>query len=139
MDTLSKAQRSRRMALVKGKNTNPELCVRSLVRALGWRSVRHDKRLPGTPDIVVPSARKVVFVHGCFWHRHRSSRCKLSRLPKTRLAFWLPKLESNRLRDQRNVAALRRRGWRVLIVWECHLSDSGRVRKRLRRFFGKSK
>ena len=136
MDTLTKTQRSKRMALVRGKDTSPELYVGALVRALGWRYSRHDRRLPGSPDLVFRTARKAVFVHGCFWHRHRSQRCKLARLPKTRLAFWLPKLESNARRDRRDSAALRRAGWSVLNVWECQLGKSEFVRRRLSKFLG---
>ena len=139
MDTLSRAERSKRMALVRSKDTNPESKVRSIVRALGWRSHQNDRRLRGSPDIVLPSAGKIVFVHGCFWHRHQSGRCNLARLPKTRLGFWRPKLEANRRRDIRNNSALRRAGWSVITVWECHLSEPKNVERRLNKFLGKAR
>src|SRR5580698_5989781 len=107
MDTLSRVARSERMARVKGKNTGPEILVRRTVYRLGFRYRLHDRSLPGKPDLVLKKRRKVIFVHGCFWHRHAATSCKLARLPKSRLDFWRPKLQSNRLRDVRNVAALR--------------------------------
>jgi DNA mismatch endonuclease (patch repair protein) len=133
-DTLSPDQRSERMSLVRGKNTKPELMVRRIIRSMGFRCSLHAKDLPGHPDFVLRRARKAIFVHGCFWHRHPSARCRLARLPKSRLDFWLPKLESNRLRDQRVQRALRVKGWRILIVWECQLSHKEQLENRLRRF-----
>lgn len=133
-DILSKSERSARMKLVKSRNTSPEVVVRRLIHALGHRYSLHSKDLPGRPDIVFRRRRKVIFVHGCFWHRHKSVHCKLSRLPKSRLSFWLPKLESNRLRDQRNLRLLRSGGWKILVVWECQLRDTERIRNKLMRF-----
>lgn len=132
MDTLGPAERSHRMSLVRSRDTGPELTVRKLLFAMGYRYRLHDKKLPGHPDLVFPSRRKIIFVHGCFWHRHEN--CPLARLPKSRLAFWAPKLEKNRLRDGRVAARLRRAGWSVATVWECQLKDLDRLRKRLRRF-----
>lgn len=132
MDTLTPAERSERMSRVRGRDTRPEMAVRKLLFSLGYRYRLHDKMLPGTPDIVLPSRRKIVFVHGCFWHRH--ANCALARLPKSRKAFWGAKLENNRLRDGRVKAALRRLGWSVATVWECQLGDMARLEKRLRRF-----
>lgn len=111
------------MSLVKNKDTKPELKVRRLVHALGYRYRLHQANLPGTPDLVFASRRKVIFVHGCFWHRHPSSDCKLARLPKSRLEFWLPKLERNRERDLRNQELLASDGWQVLVIWECELRN----------------
>lgn len=116
-------ERSAQMALIRGANTKPELIVRRVLHRAGLRFRLHDKRLPGKPDIVLPSRKLVIFVHGCFWHRHKSSACKLARLPKSRLDFWLPKLEGNALRDKRKQSALRTLGWRVIIFWECQLGD----------------
>lgn len=107
------------MALVKGKGTRPELRVRHLVHRLGFRFRLHRRDLPGSPDLVFPGRRAVVFVHGCFWHRHPDPDCWRSRLPKTRPEFWVPKLEANVARDAAARAALKSLGWRVLIVWEC--------------------
>lgn len=121
MDTLTPPERSERMARIRGKDTAVELQVRLLVHSMGYRYRLHRKDLPGTPDMVFSSRRAVIFVHGCFWHRHEG--CKLARLPKSRLEFWGPKLEANRLRDQVKQAELSRLGWRVLVIWECELKD----------------
>jgi DNA mismatch endonuclease (patch repair protein) len=132
VDTLTPAERSERMARVRCGDTKPEIKVRKLLFSMGYRYRLHDKMLPGTPDIVLPSRRKIVFVHGCFWHRH--ANCALARMPKSRKAFWGAKLEGNRLRDGRTKAALRRLGWSVATVWECQLNDMPRLARRLRRF-----
>lgn len=116
-DTLTPEERSRRMSLVRAKDTKPEVRVRGLVHSLGYRYRLHVRKLPGCPDLVFPSRRKVIFVHGCFWHQHR---CKMgNRMPKSRLDFWRPKLEGNKKRDARYRRELRRLGWRILVVWEC--------------------
>ena len=133
-DSLTPAQRSQRMRMVRGKDTKPELLVRRLVHAMGFRYALHRRDLPGCPDLVFAPRKKVIFVHGCFWHRHSSSKCRLARLPKSRLDFWLVKLESNRLRDEKRMRALRVLGWKVLLVWECQLSDKEQLQNRLRRF-----
>lgn len=125
MDTLSKSERSVRMGLIKSMNTTPELTMRRLVDMLGYRYRIHEQTLPGCPDLVFPSRHKVIFVHGCFWHRH--NRCQLARLPKSRPEFWLPKLEKNKKRDSANRSALTRQGWRSLVIWECELRDPVRV------------
>jgi DNA mismatch endonuclease, patch repair protein len=134
MDTLTKEQRSERMSRVRGKDTAAERVVRRLVFSLGYRYRLHVRDLPGVPDLVFRSLRKVIFVHGCFWHRHRSPRCRLARVPKTRVEFWLTKLEGNRLRDTRNLRALRCLGWQALVVWECQLRDLLAVRHRVEMF-----
>jgi len=121
------------MALVRGKNTKPEMTVRRLVHALGYRYRLHARTLPGTPDLVFPARHKVLFVHGCFWHRH-GVRCSLTRLPKTRLDFWASKLEANRKRDDKNRRSLRATGWKVLTVWECQLKDSAALKSRINKF-----
>ena len=133
-DTLTPSQRSQRMRLIRSKNTTPELQVRRMIHALGFRYSLHRKDLPGKPDIVCSRLNCVIFVHGCFWHRHAASRCRLARLPKSRLDFWLPKLESNRLRDQKNLRGVRSRGWKILVVWECELRDKERIENKIRRF-----
>ena len=121
MDTLSPKERSERMARVRSKDTEPEMAVRRLVHGMGYRYRLHGRRLPGRPDMVFASRKKVIFVHGCFWHRHAD--CRLARLPKSKLDFWLPKLERNRERDREVQEELRRRDWAVLVVWECEVSD----------------
>ena len=130
MDTLSIAERSQQMSLVRGKDTKPEMLVRRTLHRLGYRYRLHSKDLPGKPDIVFRSRKKVVFVHGCFWHRHPSRKCKLARMPKSRLEFWKPKLDQNRQRDIKNQRALSKMGWKYLILWECELDDEiGLVRR----------
>ena len=126
-DTLSPADRSERMSRVRGKDTKPELVVRSFLHVAGLRYRLHDKSLPGRPDLVFRSRRVVVFVHGCFWHQHQDQKCRLARLPKSRLDFWGPKLRGNAERDQRNVIALEASGWRVLTVWECQVGEVSRL------------
>lgn len=121
MDVFSRAARSRIMAAVKSRNTTPELAVRSLVHRLGYRFRLHDARLPGSPDLVLPRHRAAIFVHGCFWHGHRCRRGR--RVPQTNRAYWLQKRRRNQERDARAIRALRRRGWRVLVVWECWIAQ----------------
>ena len=120
------------MSRVRSKDMRPEMAVRKLIFSLGYRYRLHGRDLPGCPDLVFRRRRKVIFVHGCFWHRHPN--CALARLPKSRLDFWQPKLERNRERDEQNKRALQREGWKVLTVWECELTDSRRLEKRIRRF-----
>ena len=119
------------MSRIKGKDTGPEKIVRSLLHRMGYRFRLHGKTLPGRPDIVLSRHRAVVFVHGCFWHRHRG--CKDATMPKTRRAWWRAKLEGNAARDRRNQAALRRTGWRVLTVWECQTGKQQALTQRLLR------
>jgi DNA mismatch endonuclease (patch repair protein) len=133
-DSLSKEQRSARMGMVRSKNTSPELLVRKIVHGLGFRYRLHVKDLPGCPDLVFPRLSRVIFVHGCFWHRHKKKSCKLARLPKSRLDFWVPKLEGNRLRDLRTKRKLRSTGWDVLEVWECDLSNLEALKAKIRYF-----
>lgn len=133
-DTLTKESRSERMGRISGRNTKPEMFVRRLVHSLGYRYRLHRKDLPGCPDLVFPGRRKVIFVHGCFWHRHGDSSCKLARLPKSRLEFWLPKLEANAERDEKNVERLIEDGWEVLVLWECELKDHAFIKSRIESF-----
>ena len=129
MDVHSPATRSRNMAAIRSANTKPELRVRSALHALGFRFRLHRKDLPGRPDIVLPKYRTVIFVHGCFWHCHR---CKYgSVVPATRAEFWAAKRAGNVARDRRNAAALRRLGWRVIVLWECKLRTDADARSRL--------
>ena len=113
------------MARVKAKNTKPEMMIRRALHAAGLRYVLHDKRLPGRPDIVLPSRRCVVEVRGCFFHRHSDPTCPFTRTPKSRLDFWVPKFESNVARDKKNDAKIRGLGWNLLVVWECELAKRG--------------
>jgi DNA mismatch endonuclease (patch repair protein) len=122
------------MSRVRGKNTKPELAVRRLVHAMGFRYRLHARTLPGSPDLVFRRRKKVIFVHGCFWHQHPEPACPLSRLPKSRLDFWLPKLKGNQERDQRYRVALEELGWQVLVVWECGMRDVKQLENTLRGF-----
>jgi DNA mismatch endonuclease, patch repair protein len=132
MDTLTPEERSEIMSRVKGKDTRPEMVVRRLIHGMGFRYQLHRADLPGKPDIVFPGRRKVIFVHGCFWHRHKN--CKLARLPKSRVSFWEKKLEANRVRDTASQKTLNEMGWRTMIIWECEISDAVVLAERLRRF-----
>lgn len=136
MDTLTPEQRSKRMALVKNKDTKPELRVRHLTHALGFRYRLHVQELPGKPDLVFPSKYKVILVHGCFWHRHHG--CSRTRLPKSRLEFWRPKLLENARRDREKIKKLRRLGFGVLVVWECETENPKMLRDILLGFLGES-
>ena len=132
MDTVSPQRRSEIMARVRAKDTGPEIAVRRLVHGMGYRYRLHRRDLPGTPDLVFVGRCKVIFVHGCFWHRH--SGCTAARVPKARHEFWLAKLQGNSERDSRNVRALRKQGWGVMTIWECELKDIARLRARIGRF-----
>ncbi|MBI3664250.1 MAG: DNA mismatch endonuclease Vsr [Acidobacteria bacterium] len=131
MDILTRRERSVRMSLIRSRNTKPEIAVRRLVHGLGYRFRLHGK-LAGRPDLVFRSKAKVIFVHGCFWHLHRG--CPRCRPPKSRLAYWRPKLRRNAVRDTQVRRALRRSGWRSLVVWECELENAARLTRKLRRF-----
>jgi DNA mismatch endonuclease, patch repair protein len=131
MDTLAPHERSERMSLIRGKNSKAELTVRSLLHRQGFRFRLHQKNLAGCPDIVFSKKRKAIFVHGCFWHRHLDSGCPLARLPKSRLEFWLPKLEGNRRRDLLKQQQLLQARWKFLIVWECELRHMEQVKNKL--------
>lgn len=134
MDNRNPEQRSAIMSRVRGKDTAPELAVRRLTFALGYRYRLHRKDLPGRPDIVFPSRRKAIFVHGCFWHGHG---CEKGRLPKSRLDYWQPKIATNRDRDARQVKGLEDLGWKVLTLWQCELKDPRQVAIKIKRFLGR--
>lgn len=121
--------RSAQMRLIRSKDTKPELAVRRALFARGYRYRLHSAKLPGRPDLIFPSRRKVIFIHGCFWHRHTG--CKKTRMPKTRLEYWEPKFAANIERDARNRADLRSIGWKSMIVWECELHDIDRLIRRI--------
>jgi len=132
VDSLTRAERSRVMSRVRSKDTKPEMIVRRITHRMGFRYRLHDKKLPGCPDLVFRRRRKVVFVHGCFWHRHRN--CRLARLPKSRRDFWTPKLNANRKRDERTIRELTKAGWQVLVIWECEIGDAEALACRIRNF-----
>jgi DNA mismatch endonuclease (patch repair protein) len=133
MDRLAPERRSWNMSRIRGRDTVPEKRVRSLLHRHGFRFSLRRKDLPGKPDIVLPRFHTVIFVHGCFWHRH--SRCRNAVMPKTRIEFWSRKLSGNTERDRRNAIELKRLGWRVLVVWECELADESALQTRLSQAF----
>lgn len=129
-DTLTSERRSWNMSRIRGRDTRPELVLRSLLHRAGFRFRLHAKQLPGRPDIILPRYRTAIFVHGCFWHRHPG--CRNATTPSTRREFWQAKFDGNVSRDARNQAALEAAGWTVLTVWECELkSDADGVARRL--------
>lgn len=132
LDPLSPGERSDRMARIRNRDTKPEMVVRRLVHRLGYRYRLHIRDLPGCPDLVFRSRKKIIFVHGCFWHMHPG--CPNNRPPKSNVHFWKPKLQSNRQRDLQNQAKLRELGWDLLIVWECQLRDRQKLADRIKTF-----
>ena len=122
------------MARVRSKDTKPEMAVRRLLHGMGYRYRLHRSNLPGRPDIVFPSKRKVVFVNGCFWHQHAG--CKGSHIPSTNREYWLGKLHRNQTRDNENITSLESDGWSVAVVWECQLVDTKELTSRLVAFLG---
>lgn len=132
VDTLTPVERSERMARVRSANTKPEMIVRRAAHSMGYRYRLHGRRVPGSPDMVFPRRRKVIFVHGCFWHGHD---CKLgARPPKSRVEFWSSKIAENRNRDARTLDRLLAAGWLPLVIWECELRDNDWLRRTLRGF-----
>jgi DNA mismatch endonuclease, patch repair protein len=137
MDNISKKKRSWNMSQIKGKNTKPELKVRSLLHSMGYRFRLHRKDLPGKPDIVLPKYKTAIFVHGCFWHRH--SMCKYAYTPKSRVEFWESKFRNNIKRDEVNIKKLRGLGWNVVIIWECQTKNLEKFENELENYLGLSK
>ena len=133
-DRLSPEDRSRNMAAIRSKGMKPERIVRSLVHRMGYRYRLHRKGLPGKPDLVFGPRRKVIFVHGCFWHQHDDPACKIARKPKSNQGYWDEKLARNVARDKRNQAGLEAQGWSVLIIWECETKDVEALKGILQRF-----
>jgi DNA mismatch endonuclease (patch repair protein) len=122
------------MRRIRKTDTTPERAVRRVVHTLGFRFRLHREDLPGTPDLVLPRLRKAILVHGCFWHQHGG--CRLARLPKSRLEYWLPKLRRNEERDAAARAELQAMGWEIMVVWECETGDALHLRQRLAAFLG---
>ncbi|MGA8940861.1 MAG: very short patch repair endonuclease [Acidobacteriaceae bacterium] len=125
-DKLSAEARSRIMRAIRNKNTKPELIIRKSLFALGYRYRLHSKHLPGKPDLSFPSRKKVIFVHGCFWHQHAIMSCPIRVVPSSNTQYWGPKLLRNVVRDREHAAALRTLGWKVLVIWECELRQNER-------------
>lgn len=136
MDRLSKERRGWNMSRIRGKDTSPEKTVRSFIHRLGYRFRLHRRDLPGQPDIVLPRLRAVIFVHGCYWHRHKD--CKYAYTPKTRIEFWQRKFDDNVERDKQVLKSLRKRGWRILLAWECQISNKKTLAGRVTRFLAES-
>lgn len=130
-DKISPEQRSRNMAAIKSSNTKPEIAVRKLLHARGFRFRLHRKDLPGRPDIVLPRYKTVVFVNGCFWHQHEG--CRIASKPRSQQEYWHSKLARNVARDKINFTALTELGWQVIVVWECDLRDANAVAERLQK------
>jgi DNA mismatch endonuclease, patch repair protein len=120
------------MSRIRGKNTKPEIIVRSVTHRMGYRYRLHWKDLPGKPDLVFPSRRKVIFVHGCYWHQHPG--CPYATMPATRRDFWQKKLFANRERDKRQLCDLKKLGWGTLVLWECELADIQELSRRIHKF-----
>lgn len=134
VDKISPEKRSANMARIRSTDTRPELKVRRTAHALGYRFRLHRKDLPGRPDLVFPGRRSIIFVHGCFWHRHEG--CVDCSNPGSRREYWIPKFEATKARDRRAVAELQADGWKVLIVWECETGDPQHLGKTLKGFLG---
>src|SRR5438094_5191486 len=132
MDKLSAERRSANMRRIRSKDTSPELALRRLVHELGYRFRLHRRDLPGKPDLVFVSRRKVIFVHGCFWHSHQG--CKAAHVPKSNVEYWGPKLQRNQDRDKNNLVALTTLGWRPLVIWECETKNEKGLVKRIMAF-----
>ena len=130
-DRISPALRSRNMSRVRSKDTASEMLVRRLVHAMGYRYRLHRRDLPGTPDLVFSSLRKVIFVHGCFWHQHD---CKRGKRPSSNVRFWNEKLDGNARRDKANILALQEKDWSVLVVWECETKKLDLLSRRIEAF-----
>lgn len=132
MDIVSRERRSEMMSAIRGKDTKPEMVVRKLVHRLGYRFRLHRRDLPGSPDLVFPGRRKVIFVHGCFWHRHRG--CRFAYHPKSNVETWRTKFETNIARDARVRSELVQNGWDVLTIWECETADLELLTNKLTNF-----
>jgi DNA mismatch endonuclease (patch repair protein) len=133
-DRLSSEGRSENMRRIRSKNTRPELIVRKFLHSMGYRYRLHEESLPGNPDIVFKKLRKIVLVHGCFWHMH--GKCREGRIPNSRREYWESKLLRNAERDARNLAELQKLGWKVLTVWECELTNWEETSNMLTKFLG---
>lgn len=135
-DVLTREQRALNMSRIRGKDTKPEMVVRRMVHGLGFRYRLHVRELPGNPDIVLPRHHSIIFVHGCFWHSHV---CRYGRVkPATHASFWQQKRSETVLRDRKNLRALRRLGWRILVVWECWLREPLSLEQRIKAFMAPS-
>ncbi|MGD0885388.1 MAG: DNA mismatch endonuclease Vsr [Thermodesulfovibrionales bacterium] len=135
-DRISPARRSANMRAIRSKDMKPEMTVRRLAHSMGYRFRLHRKALPGKPDMVFPSRRAVIFIHGCFWHLHPDPSCRDARAPKSNPDYWHPKLARNQTRDAEHETALKVLGWRVLVIWECQIKDEASLKQYLSAFLG---
>nr|WP_280518875.1 very short patch repair endonuclease [Shinella curvata] len=124
------------MSRIRSTDTAPEMVIRKLVHSMSYRYRLHAKDLPGKPDLVFRGRRKVIFVNGCFWHSHDDERCRLSKLPKSRIDYWQPKLARTKERDRKNEELLMARGWDILVLWECQIKRGSGLAKLLSEFLG---
>ena len=129
-----KITRSENMRRIRSKNTKPEMIIRQLIHSMGYRYRLHRKDLPGKPDLVFPSRKAVIFVHGCFWHQHSDLACKDAHIPKSNQDYWIPKLNINITRDKTHYEALNSLGWRVLVIWECEIQDNKDIAQKIEKF-----
>jgi DNA mismatch endonuclease, patch repair protein len=134
MDIVDQARRSAMMGGIQGKDTRPEMLVRKVAHALGFRFRLHRRELPGSPDLVFPRLKKVIFVHGCFWHRHEG--CRYAYNPKSNADFWQGKFQKNKERDRRSLSDLAKHGWNALVIWECETRDVKILRARIAQHLG---
>ncbi len=134
MDKISAERRSANMSAIRSKDTAPELVVRRTAHRMGYRYRLHVNSLPGKPDLVFPSRLRAIFVHGCFWHQHPTTKCADARCPSSNLRYWQPKLARNVARDLENTNRLKENGWRVLVIWDCETKNERQLAARLRRF-----
>lgn len=135
-DRMSAEKRSYVMSRIRSKNTGLELTVRRMIFAMGYRYRLYVKGLPGKPDIAFPGRKKVIFVHGCFWHQHQ--KCPMGMPPSSNLAYWGPKLARNVERDRENLAALKQNGWKAMVIWECQVKVPTKIKAKICRFLGSS-
>ena len=131
-DTISPKHRSWNMSRVRSKDTKPEIKIRSMLHAKGFRFRKNVKNLPGVPDIVLPKYKAIIFVHGCFWHQHKG--CVKSHIPKSNVEFWTEKLGKNVVRDKKHNKELKQSGWRILTIWECEIKDLVKLERKLKKF-----
>lgn len=134
MDRISSKRRSDNMRAIRSKGTKPEMVVRRLVHQMGYRYRLHSDKLPGKPDLVFPSRRKVILVHGCFWHQHDDPSCNICRMPLSNIEYWQSKLTRNKERDRLELKSIEQLGWSTLVLWECEIDRRTNLEEQIRRF-----
>jgi DNA mismatch endonuclease (patch repair protein) len=128
--------RSQNMRAIRSKHTKPEITIRKILYAKGYRYKLHDKNLPGKPDLVFVKDKKVIFINGCFWHQHQAIECKVRNVPKSNTSYWGPKLARNVARDEKNNSAIKELGWKAITLWECEIRDKQRAYRKMFAFLG---